>query len=140
MAFVEELSDVQVLYQLSWEGKLEHPHMITVQYPSNQDGLRLRGKFPSSMLVYTLHKFRNRNKLCKCGEILRMLSFFLADVKRRLTTLRGQGIDHSFSWSYKRFVFGSPIGIENLRLCIRNSRVSESTLSLKSKHSVLESC
>lgn len=40
--------------------------MITVQYPSNQDGLRLR------------------------------------DVKRRLTTLRGQGIGHSFSWSYKR--------------------------------------
>lgn len=48
MAFEEEFLSVQVLYQLSWEGKLEHPHMITVQYPSNQDGLRLRGKFPFS--------------------------------------------------------------------------------------------
>lgn len=40
-------SDVQVLYQLGWEGKLEHPHMIAVQYPSDQDGLRLRGTFSS---------------------------------------------------------------------------------------------
>jgi len=47
MAFAEEFSNVQVLYQLSWEGKLDHPHMITVQYPSNQDGLRLRGKSSS---------------------------------------------------------------------------------------------
>ncbi|KAG0612969.1 hypothetical protein M758_6G066500 [Ceratodon purpureus] len=66
MASGEYYSTVQVLYQLSWEGKLEHPHMITVQYPSGQDGLLLR------------------------------------DVKKRLTALRGLGISHSFSWSYKR--------------------------------------
>lgn len=43
MASVEEFSSVLVLYQISWEhGRLEHPHMIEVQYPSNQDGLRLR--------------------------------------------------------------------------------------------------
>ncbi|KAH9534556.1 hypothetical protein CY35_17G011500 [Sphagnum magellanicum] len=33
---------VQVVYQLCREGKLEHPHMIDVQYPTHQNGLRLR--------------------------------------------------------------------------------------------------
>lgn len=66
MARGEDSSSVQVLYQLSWDGKLEHPHMIEVHYPPNQGGLRLR------------------------------------DVKKRLTTLRGHGINDSFSWSSKR--------------------------------------
>lgn len=43
MARGEDSSSVQVLYQLSWDGKLEHPHMIEVHYPPNQGGLRLRG-------------------------------------------------------------------------------------------------
>ncbi|KAG0586713.1 hypothetical protein KC19_2G111400 [Ceratodon purpureus] len=43
MASMKDFSSVQVLYQLSWDhGKLEHPHMIEVQYPSNQGGLRLK--------------------------------------------------------------------------------------------------
>lgn len=66
MALEEEYSIVQVVYQLNWDGKFEDPHMIEVQYPPGQDGVRLR------------------------------------DVKKRLTLLRGQGINHSFSWSYKR--------------------------------------
>ncbi|CAM6013179.1 unnamed protein product [Sphagnum balticum] len=33
---------VQVVYQLCREGKLEHPHMIDVEYPTHQNGLRLR--------------------------------------------------------------------------------------------------
>jgi hypothetical protein len=33
---------VQVVYQLCREGKLEHPHMIDVEYPTQQNGLRLR--------------------------------------------------------------------------------------------------
>lgn len=66
MAFEEEFSNVQVLYQLSWEGKMEHPHMITVQYPSHQDGLRLRGKFRDVFIeaVYTPCRHKSGCGLC----------------------------------------------------------------------------
>lgn len=43
MAFEENFLSAQVLYQLSWNGKLEHPHIIDVEYASDQGGLRLRG-------------------------------------------------------------------------------------------------
>lgn len=43
MALEEEYSIVQVVYQLNWDGKFEDPHMIEVQYPPGQDGVRLRG-------------------------------------------------------------------------------------------------
>lgn len=32
------------MYQLYRDGNLEDPHIIDVQYPSDQDGLLLRGK------------------------------------------------------------------------------------------------
>ena len=52
-------SKAQVVYQLYRDGNLEDPHIIDVQYPSDQDGLLLRGKqcsrnsskFPCGMQV-----------------------------------------------------------------------------------------
>lgn len=56
----------QVVYCLSRGGHMEHPHMIQVRIPPEQQALRLR------------------------------------DVKKLLITMRGGGMAHSFSWSFKR--------------------------------------
>lgn len=57
---------VQVVYQLSREGKLEHPHMIEVPILSIQEGLRLKGTQMSLVSQYlwrllaVLHDFRHK--------------------------------------------------------------------------------
>lgn len=39
-----DVARAQVVYQLNRNGELEDPHLIEVQYPSKQDGLRLKGR------------------------------------------------------------------------------------------------
>ncbi|CAK9867114.1 unnamed protein product [Sphagnum jensenii] len=93
---------VQVVYQLCREGKLEHPHMIDVEYPTHQNGLRLRGTHISPLQQCTLI-------LCICSSLRQRqrnddfcYDVFSADVKKRLNKLRGKGMSESFAWSYKR--------------------------------------
>ncbi|RRT60885.1 hypothetical protein B296_00031137, partial [Ensete ventricosum] len=80
---------VQVIYYLSRNGQLEHPHFIELPHLPNHQ-LRLRG--------YLLpHPPR-----CSLSSHLTSCSRLLTDVMERLTLLRGNGMPSLFSWSCKR--------------------------------------
>lgn len=82
---------VAVIYYLSRNGQLEHPHYIEVAI-SLPHGLYLRGKydFPDMCVCVCMWSY----------ELLMMLMF--ADVMRRLNSLRGQGMANMYFWSAKR--------------------------------------
>lgn len=93
---------VPVVYYLSRNRQLEHPHFIEVPL-SSPEGLYLRGNSeagatfffpffppprPSSFPSLVFHLLRMR--------------FVLADVIDRLNVLRGRGMASMYSWSSKR--------------------------------------
>lgn len=103
---MKPLRKVQVLYYLSRNGQLEHPHFMEVSHLANQQ-LRLKGKL-----------FSQNHPKVKTKRIPNQLSFFLSlywcfcfpffffsmkDVIDRLTVLRGSGMPSLFSWSCKRY-------------------------------------
>ncbi|XP_078429336.1 protein SOSEKI 5-like isoform X1 [Wolffia australiana] len=82
-----ERKKVPVVYYLSKNGQLEHPHFMEVAL-SSSDRLFLRGTDP-----------------CSSSSFLEFSDFFLcfsADVINRLNSLRGAGMAAMYSWSSKR--------------------------------------
>lgn len=97
---VKPIKKVQVVYYLSRNGHLEHPHYMEVTHLVNQP-LRLRGSlFPASVnLVY--------NVIANDKFFFFFILFChvkLIDVTERLTVLRGKGMPSLYSWSCKRYI------------------------------------
>lgn len=90
---MKKLKKLQVIYYLSRNGQLEHPHFMEMSHLSNQP-LRLKG--------------------LSCGLGARFLSFLflfllilccLSDVMDRMSALRGRAMSSLYSWSCKRYAF-----------------------------------
>ncbi|KAK9004415.1 hypothetical protein V6N11_002216 [Hibiscus sabdariffa] len=81
---------VQVVYYLTRNGQLEHPHYMEVTLLVNQP-LRLRGKCKP-------HSPQFLSSACIPLSTL----FLFTDVMERLTALRGKGMPSLYSWSCKR--------------------------------------
>lgn len=79
---------VPVVYYLSRNGHLDHPHLMEVPL-SSPDGLYLRGNLPTD------NRFRS-------SMFLFLILFPSSDVIRRLNRLRGTGMAALYSWSSKR--------------------------------------
>lgn len=93
---------VQVVYYLSRNGQLEHPHFMEVSHLAGQE-LRLKGM---NGLLRCLDQLNSeiRNlflSLVSWSCVLVCLAFF-PDVTNRLCVLRGRGMPNLFSWSCKR--------------------------------------
>ncbi|KAG6417971.1 hypothetical protein SASPL_120168 [Salvia splendens] len=83
---------VPVLYYLSRNGQLDHPHFMEVPLSSPR-GLFLKGTSTStSTSTCTLFHYQSSYKLC----------ILLPDVINRLNALRGNGMAFMYSWSSKR--------------------------------------
>lgn len=90
---------VQVVYYLSRNGQLEHPHYIEVTHLAHQH-LRLKGAY-----IYLHVIFFFFIHCCFCAMKLMCKSIFClfyTDVIDRLTVLRGRGMPSLYSWSCKR--------------------------------------
>lgn len=87
---------VPVVYYLSRNGLLEHPHFMEVSLSSNE-GLYLRGK---------IETISNRNPFSfqfSSFDLELVISFVnSSDVINRLNFLRGKGMSSMYSWSSKR--------------------------------------
>ncbi|URE03115.1 hypothetical protein MUK42_21313 [Musa troglodytarum] len=91
-----EMRRVNVVYFLSRNGRVEHPHLLRI-HRRRRDHVYLRGTVPSLCLhlfdlLASLRLFPN--------YFLRLLD--LPDVKRWLSEFRGKDMADSFAWSYKR--------------------------------------
>ena len=96
---------VSVVYYLSRNGQLEHPHFIEVPLFSSE-GLFLRGSADSRISLFLLHFLGDPN-----GSYGFHFFFFLSysssshsDVINRLNNLRGKGMASMYCWSAKRYV------------------------------------
>lgn len=83
---------VSVVYYLSRNGHLQHPHFIQVPL-SSSNGLYLRGIY-----LVLLHSIFFDYFLLIPEWIL----VFALDVMNRLNILRGNGMPYMYSWSSKR--------------------------------------
>lgn len=83
---------VPVIYYLSRNRQLEHPHFMEVQL-SSPNGLYLRGRKVRVFVIFVLFLFVG------CGFLRDSLC---ADVIDRLNALRGRGMTSLYSWSCKR--------------------------------------
>lgn len=91
-----EMRRVNVVYFLSRNGRVEHPHLLRI-HRRRRDHVYLRGTVPPLCLhlfdlLVSLRLFPN--------YFLRLLD--LPDVKRWLSEFRGKDMADSFAWSYKR--------------------------------------
>lgn len=84
---------VPVVYYLSRNGQLEHPHFMEVPL-SSSDGLFLRGTPP---LLFLHMQFQSIVLTMRISK----LSLF-SDVMNRLNFLRGKGMATMYAWSSKR--------------------------------------
>jgi len=96
-----EVRRVHVLYFLSRNGAIEHPHLIRVHH-LHRHGVYLQGlcqkkkkKKQNSPLVLIAARFCI---MFSCSNV-----WICVDVKRWLAELRGKDMPDSFAWSYKRF-------------------------------------
>ncbi|KAL4284677.1 hypothetical protein GQ457_16G010880 [Hibiscus cannabinus] len=81
---------VAVVYYLSTNGHLQHPHFMEVPLSSNA-GLYLKGKKPNPICLVSKKIFKI---FCSVA--------FSSDVTNRLNLLRGKGMATQYSWSSKR--------------------------------------
>lgn len=88
---------VQVVYYLSRDGHLEHPHYMEVSHLVHQQ-LRLKGI--KNVSRFSLEIFHLRRQICTM-MFHRMNG---TDVMERLTVLRGKGVPSLYSWSCKRYL------------------------------------
>lgn len=100
---VKPIKKVQVVYYLSRNGHLEHPHYMEVTHLVNQP-LRLRGRYSKKSFISCFCKFG-----VQCYQQCYLIFFLfchvkLIDVTERLTVLRGKGMPSLYSWSCKRYI------------------------------------
>lgn len=86
---------VQVVYYLSRNGQLEHPHYMEVTHLANQQ-LRLKGKSNNGLRLCLYHLIDS------CLINFPVYDVIDIDVMERLTVLRGKGMPSLYSWSCKR--------------------------------------
>ncbi|KAL4352264.1 hypothetical protein GQ457_06G043480 [Hibiscus cannabinus] len=89
---VKPIRKVQVVYYLTRNGQLEHPHYMEVTHLLNQP-LRLRGNNANPIWFNSTYP-----SVFACLFILSVFT----DVMERLTALRGKGMPSLYSWSCKR--------------------------------------
>lgn len=88
----QKINKVPIVYYLSKNRQLEHPHFMEVLI-SSPNGLYLRGN-------------NNACAIRSVGGIFawESLCFVFADVIERLNVLRGRGMASMYSWSSKRYL------------------------------------
>lgn len=94
-----------VVYYLTRNGQLEHPHFMEVAHLPSLP-LRLRGTCYTQNTVYYTFLHIYIYVFFRPGvdvlDLLHVLYSVCADVMDRLTSLRGKGMPSMYSWSCKR--------------------------------------